>query len=93
MKMLEELLRRREVGEAFRAAFEVEQAGVGGEDKRLELDGGIAQSDLVPGDLVEVRKSDVDEIVDVAFVQWHTNFLELELASAGKTTLAHVLKY
>jgi len=55
--VLEELLRRRgAVNEAFRAALEVEQAGVGGEDERLELDGGVAQNDLVPGDLVEMRK-------------------------------------
>ena len=93
VKVLEELLGRREVNEAFRAALEVEQAGVGGEDERLELDGGIAQYDLVPGDLVEVRKGDVDEVMDVSFVQWHTDFLELEPASNGKTTLAHVINY
>jgi len=93
MKMLEECLRRCEVNKAFRAPFEVEQAGVGGENERLEFDGGIAQGDLVSGDLVEVRKSDVDEVMNVSFVQRHKDFLELELAPSGKTALAHVLKY
>ena len=86
-------MRRREVSEAFRAALEVDQAGIGGEDQRLELDGGIAQNDLVAGDLVEMRKGDVDEVMDVSFVQWHTDFLELEPTPNVKTALAHINKY
>lgn len=86
-------MRRRQVKKAFRAVLDVEQASVGGEDERLELDTGIGQYDLVSGDLVEVRKGDVDEVIDVSFVQRHTGFLELELATHEKTALAHVIEY
>jgi hypothetical protein len=37
-----------------------------------------------------MRESYVDEVIDVLFVQRHTDFLELERAFNWKTALAHV---